>query len=133
MNKDSMITTDRCFMCGKKNPIGIKMDIKCGNGEAFSMVNLNKNYEGYNGHIHGGIITALLDEIAVYAAYSINKVCVTYEINVKFKKPVSSEKNYNVYGNIVTEKGKIIICNSKIYDEKNIIFAEADVKLFLIE
>lgn len=128
-----MITTDRCFMCGKNNPIGIKMDIKCGDGNAFSMVNLNKNYEGYSGHIHGGIITALLDEISVYAAYSIKKICVTYEINVKFKKPVFSQKNYNVYGNVICEKGRLIICHSKIYDENNTTYAEAEVKLFLIE
>ncbi len=132
MEKGTMIT-EKCFMCGKNNPIGIKMEIKSENGEAKSIVNLNENYEGYNGTIHGGIVTALLDEIAVYAAFSLQDICVTYEINVRFKKPVKSNNDYFVYGYVLERKGKIILCKSKIIDNENNIYAEADVKLFKIQ
>lgn len=129
---EKLMSTDRCFMCGKNNPIGLKMEIKYKDGEAFSKVNLDKNYEGYSGNIHGGIITALLDEIAVYAAFSLKKICVTYEIKVKFRKPVQSGKDFNVYGKVIQEKGKITICNCKLYDEHNNIYAEAEIKLFSV-
>uniref|UniRef100_A0A7C4Y5E7 Acyl-coenzyme A thioesterase THEM4 n=1 Tax=candidate division WOR-3 bacterium TaxID=2052148 RepID=A0A7C4Y5E7_UNCW3 len=127
---NEIISTNRCFMCGKENPIGLKMEIKYENGEARSEIFLDKNYEGYNGIIHGGIISAILDEIAVYAALSINKICLTYEISVRFKKPVHSGKKYYAFGKVIEEKGRIVICESEIKDEDNNICASSSVKLF---
>jgi uncharacterized protein (TIGR00369 family) len=79
-----------CFICGVNNPIGLKVKPSRDGaaGRAWMTVSIPAEFQGWEGVAHGGIISALLDEVSVYAAYGSSRQIVTAELNVRYLKPV---------------------------------------------
>ncbi len=128
------VTDDNnCFACGMKNPVGLKLKFSFESDRAFSMVNIDSDYQGWQGIIHGGIISTMLDEAMVKAASGNNIACVTAEINVKFKKPCYTGKDYKLYGEIVEKKRNILFAEGRLEDNNGKIAAEAKGKLFIVD
>ncbi len=128
-----MKTEDYCFVCGKQNPVGLKAQFKYGEGKAYSELSLSKEYQGWSGIIHGGIIFALLDEACVYAGNSLGYNTVTAELKVRFKKPLEPEEKILVEAQANLVKSKLIEAIAKIKDSQGNLIAEAEGKLIIKE
>ncbi len=128
-----MKTEDYCFVCGKQNPIGLKAQFNYGEGKAFSELRISKEYQGWSGIIHGGIISALLDEACVYAGNSLGYNTVTAELKVRFKKPLKPEEKILVEAQANLVKSKLIEARAKIKDAQGNLIAEAEGKLIIKE
>jgi uncharacterized protein (TIGR00369 family) len=128
-----MKTDDYCFICGKQNPIGLKAQFSFGQGKASSELKLLKEYQGWSGFIHGGIISALLDEACVYAGNSLGYDTVTAELKVRFKNPLQLEEKIIVEAWANPVKSKLIKAKAKIEDSKGKLIAEAECKLIIKE
>jgi acyl-coenzyme A thioesterase PaaI-like protein len=81
-----------CFICGLQNPKGLKMafyeDPEGRQVEAEFAV--PKEYQGYPGFVHGGIIAAILDEIsgrAVMLHRSDDNLMATLRLTVRYRHP----------------------------------------------
>jgi len=122
-----------CFACGKDNPIGLHLKIKQTNGIAKAEFIPTSHYEGYSGYIHGGIISALLDEVIVWAAKSIGIKAMTAELSVRFKKPVPVDKPIIIEGKITDIRKKLLYGEARIYSEENKVLATATGKLVGME
>ena len=82
---------DRDFIIGKNNPIGLHLEFSMKDGHAECDWTADENYVGYNNIIHGGITTALLDEMMSFAGHSAtDRNFVTVSIKTDFKIPVFS-------------------------------------------
>ena len=123
-----------CFVCGEKNQIGLKLkfDFNMVDGIVVSKVNFSREFQGWQGIVHGGFIATVLDEIMVKCVEFTNQCCVTAEIKVKYKKPAKILQDYYLSAQINQKKKKIIFANSKMTDQDGRIMAEAEGKLFLI-
>lgn len=128
-----MKTEDYCFVCGKRNPVGLKAQFNYGEGRAFSELRLSKEYQGWSGIIHGGIISALLDEACVYAGNSLGYNTVTAELKVRFKNPLKPEEKIFVEAQVNFVKSKLIEAVAKIRDYQGTLIAEAVGKLIIKE
>lgn len=124
---------DYCFACGKKNEYGLKLIIKAEGGISKSMVKFPDYMQGYNGIVHGGLISTVLDELAIYAGMSLGRQFVTGEITVRFKKALKAGKEYIVEGEVVEDRGKIVATESRIKDSKGILYASAKAKLMQVD
>jgi hypothetical protein len=52
-----------CFVCGIENPIGLKLFFYTDDqGRTITRFRPKPEHQGYSGHLHGGIISTLLDE-----------------------------------------------------------------------
>ena len=60
---------DGCFVCGKSNPIGLKLkfDVDKENNISRSSVVFSAEHQGWDGVVHGGLLAAVLDD--AMAAY----------------------------------------------------------------
>jgi len=60
-----------CFLCGIENPISLHLHFYTdGEGRCIARFRPKPEHQGYPGHLHGGIISALLDvptQISVHA------------------------------------------------------------------
>lgn len=122
-----------CFVCGEKNPRGLHVQFRNEAGKAKAIVALDETLEGYQGVIHGGILSSLLDEAMIYAGYfATGKFSVTGELKVRFLKPVPTGESYSVEGEIKERKGRILIGEAKITNNEGTVFAKAEGKLFVI-
>ena len=97
---EKQYNTDRCFVCGTDNPAGTvaefyvveKQDERGSHEELvlLTCVTPKDIHQSYPNRMHGGVISALLDESIGRSAQILdpNVWAVTVELNVKFKKPV---------------------------------------------
>lgn len=122
-----------CFVCGEKNPRGLRVKFHQEAEKAKASVILDETLEGYQGVIHGGVLSSLLDEAMVYAGYfAIGRFTVTGELKVRFLKPTPTGGPYTVHGRIKEKKGRILLAESQIADDTGTVFAKAEGKLFVI-
>ena len=94
--------SDMCFGCGKNNECGLKLEISYSGKEAKTRKTFEKKFQGWNGIVHGGIITAAIDEVMAYAVGSATgKTGVTAELTIRFKKPVKIGEEYEISAEVV--------------------------------
>jgi len=120
-----------CFVCGRENPVGLKMDFYfTAAGESRAEITLPAHYEGYPGVIHGGIIAAILDETGGRAHMDDpDRFMVTAKLDIRYRKPVPSETPLIVLGHAGERHGRVSYAQSEIVNENGEILAEAQLVL----
>ncbi len=99
-----------CFGCGRLNAHGLQMEFLTnpeGDG-VWSRVILAPRFEGYQGVIHGGIISTLLDEAMAWSLYRDDIWAVTGQLSIRFRKPVIVGVPVLANGHIGARRGRII-------------------------
>jgi uncharacterized protein (TIGR00369 family) len=97
-----------CFVCGEKNQSGLKLSPIGREGRGSIEWHPSRVYQGYTGILHGGIISALLDEAMAYAAMSVAGRAATAEISISFHRPVSTGLPVSVEAEVVRQRGRVI-------------------------
>ncbi|MGE5389691.1 MAG: PaaI family thioesterase [Deltaproteobacteria bacterium] len=95
-----------CFICGRENEVGLKMDFYNDNEakQVRSQIIIPEHFNGYPGVAHGGIIGAILDETsgrAVMLDGNKDDLFVTTKLEVKYRKPTPTEEPLTVIGWII--------------------------------
>ena len=86
-NTTFLPTYKGCLICGQpeNNPSTLNLRFRVTDGGVEVPFKATSRQEGYKGIVHGGIITALLDETIGWAvAVTTKKYFMTGEINVRF-------------------------------------------------
>lgn len=101
--------TDRCFVCGMLNDAGVKAEFyNCTNdaGEPVLITKIQPKdiHMSYPNRMHGGVISALLDESIGRAVQITNPEiwAVTIDLNVKFRKPVPLDQTIYIESRITS-------------------------------
>lgn len=125
---------DKCFVCGKNNADGLHLEIERDNEKLTTKAEIAvpEKFCGWEGIIHGGIISTLLDEIMAYAAFTHDEKGVTGEISVRFRKPMPSNRKVLVEGAVESQKGRIVYTVGKITIDGTLI-AEANAKMVRLD
>ncbi len=119
-----------CFVCGDKNKIGLKVAFFYEDGKAKAQYTPTPEFEGYKDILHGGILSALLDEAMIYSIIAQGIITVTVQIEVKFKKPAKIGETLFLEGQVTEDKGKIIHTEGKIFTKDGTIIAQSKGKFF---
>jgi len=96
-----------CFACGPDNPIGLKLKFREENGQYIANFTAGPEHQGYDGILHGGIVSTLLDEIMTRYPYHLGFHTVTARLEVRFLKPTPIGVQLTVVGWIVKQKGRL--------------------------
>ena len=95
-----------CFICGIDNPYGLVAPFyEMEDGSVISLFQYKDIHQSYPGRIHGGLISAMLDEIAGRAIWITEPEtwAVTTQLNVKYRKPVPYDTPLKAKG-FITKK-----------------------------
>jgi uncharacterized protein (TIGR00369 family) len=96
-----------CFACGATNPIGMRLHIELGEGEARSTWTVGPDYVGWSDKAHGGIIATLLDEVMAWAPSSFDSWAVTAEMTVRYRSPAAPGEELRAEGQVVERRRRI--------------------------
>ncbi len=120
----------KCYVCGKKNPIGLAVEFEIDAAARSIQAKFVPQdvHEGYEGIVHGGILSALLDEAMVKLAFGLGIPAVTAEILVKFKSPASAGEELSISGMLTQETRRLIQAEARI-ERGAVVVAEAAAKL----
>jgi len=121
-----------CFVCGVENPFGLHLnfyeDIP---GEVTADIIIPAHFQGYPGVVHGGIVAAMLDEVAGRALMDGGspRFMFTARLVVRYHKNVLIEQTLKLVGRAGKSRSRTAIASSAIYDSSGELLAEADVLL----
>lgn len=123
----------RCYVCGKKNPLGLSVAFNIDRERKSIQAQFTpvENHQGYEGIVHGGILSALLDEAMAKLAFVIGIPAVTAEITVKFRSPAAPGQELSISGRLLEETHRLILAEAAI-DRGPVRIAEAKGKLLRI-
>lgn len=106
-----------CFVCGKNNETGLKLSFSSSQGKTVSEFSLQRNFQGYKEIIHGGIISAILDEAMIQAAMAEGLSPVTVEMSVRFRHPLHAAQAAIVEAELTRKDKRIIEARATILDK----------------
>jgi uncharacterized protein (TIGR00369 family) len=96
-----------CFVCGIENPIGLKLKFYTDEeGRCIARFRPKPEHQGYPGHLHGGIISTLLDETMCRVLTPQNVFALTGRLEIKFRKPVPLDQELTVVGELARERSR---------------------------
>jgi len=119
-----------CFVCGDKNPIGLNVPFYVKAQKVVAEYTAGRHFEGYKDILHGGILSALLDEVMIRSVLALGIYVLTSEIKVKFKKIVKIGDRLFLEGRMIEDKGRILLAEGKITNQENEVVAEGEGKFF---
>lgn len=94
-----------CFVCApvENNPKGLNLEFIQTEKGAETRFTLPRSFQSYPGFLHGGIVSAVLDETMAYAGvFRFEKLPLTRRLTLSYRRGV--------------EAGKEFVCRSQIVD-----------------
>lgn len=112
-----------CFICGMENPVGLHLHIyETAPDEVESTYIAPDHFQGYPGVLHGGIVAALLDEIAGRTLMGNDpldpRFLFTAKLEVKYRKNVPTGKPLKIIGKAGKSKSRYAEAWAGIYDSE---------------
>ncbi|MBE0426316.1 MAG: PaaI family thioesterase [Nitrospirae bacterium] len=127
--KKSLEDDHHCFVCGEKNPQGLRVRFSLQDDKVKAEFIPQKVHQGYKDIIHGGIISTLLDEAMVKTALMQGMPAVTAKITIRFKNPLMSGEKSIVEAEIIKINKRMIETSAIIKKTDGTVVAESYAKL----
>jgi len=117
-----------CFVCGMQNPIGLKAFFyQDEEGRVVAHFIGKEEHQGYPGVMHGGIVTALLDEVIARVAIAQDLLWgVTAKLEVRFRRPVPLGQPLTLVGEMTRLRSRTLEARGEIRLEDGTVAAEAE-------
>ena len=125
-----LVDEGMCFICGKANPIGLKVDFETDKAarKIRGVFTPRREHEGYRGILHGGLVSALLDEAMVKLLWEVGIPSVSAALEVRLAKPAKVGEPLYISGWVDSDKGKLILTGARIEDAAGGVVAEAKAR-----
>jgi hypothetical protein len=102
-------------LIGKLNPLAPPLNLKVEGNKVFGSVNFGSAYEGPPGHVHGGYIAAMFDDLLGCAQSLSDKIGVTGTISIRFCAPTPLNTDLRLEGALDRIEGRKIYVTGKMY------------------
>ena len=119
-----------CYACGDLNPIGLHLRFRMEDGWAVADFTAERNHQGYPGYVHGGIVSALLDEAMGWATYGAGIWALTGKLELRLRGIVPTGEPLVVRGRIERDRGRTLDVIAELRDGEGKLLAEARGVLF---
>jgi acyl-coenzyme A thioesterase PaaI-like protein len=121
-----------CFVCGVENPVGLSLRFyETAPGEISAEYTVPEHFQGYPGVVHGGIVAAMLDEMAgrVHMHGDPPRFMYTARLEIRYRKNVPVGQPLRLVGRAAKSKQRTATATSQIYGPDGSLLAEAEVLL----
>lgn len=106
-----------CFCCGVRNPIGLKLTFQTLPGERLRTEwTPRPEHQGFQDIVHGGLVSAVLDEVMIRLLYARGIRAVTAELTTRFLRPLQAGRRYRFESRVVEDRGRIVTTEAAGFD-----------------
>jgi acyl-coenzyme A thioesterase PaaI-like protein len=121
-----------CFGCGPANPIGLHLAFEPHpDGGVQARFTPGAEHQGWDGVMHGGLVTVLLDEAMAWAAAASTRMYYTGRLEVRYRQPVRTSAPLIIRGWIIRDRGRTLETRAEVQSETGATLAEANA-LFML-
>lgn len=118
-----------CFACGEKNPFGLHLKFEMTGDILTTKKIVPREFQGYEGIVHGGIVTTLLDEaMSKFIQEKFHEQALTGRLEIRYRHPTPTNQELKISAWQESQRRNIISMKSKIETEDGTITAEAAAK-----
>ena len=103
-----------CFACGTLNAHGLHLVLHVEHGRSWTVLALDRGFEGWEGIAHGGIISAILDEVMAWSLVGADNWGVTARLTVNFKRPVPIGEPLRAVGVVTRERRRLVDATAEL-------------------
>ena len=122
-----------CFACGEKNPIGLHLTFDFDGEKITTKKFLPREFQGYDGTAHGGILSTMLDEtMCKFISAKYNERALTGRLEVRYKFPTPIEQELKITAWQENQRKNIITMRSTVETVDGTITAEATAKFAVV-
>ena len=126
------INADNCFVCGKNNEAGLKINFRMENkvclGEYYGL----QSHVGFGDIIHGGIIYALLDDAMANWFYLQGAVGYTAKASIRYRSQMLVGDSGIITAQLVSKRSKMLSMKASLsLLESKTIIAECEGRFIL--
>lgn len=124
-----------CFGCGQENQHGLKLELHYDSDTktAYGEYTATQEYEGLPNIIHGGIVTAMLDETMMTINKYLEITALTGELSVRYLQPAFINERLYIRGWHVKKNKRVIENRAEIENEMGKVVARAKGKYLEID
>ncbi len=98
-----------CVVCGTQNPKGLRIEFVKDSDGVRANWTPTEGWESFRGTVHGGMITAVLDEAMSKAVIARDWEALTVDLRVRFRGRVAPREKLRVHGWVVEKKKRRIL------------------------
>ena len=108
---------NRCFACGPDHPHGLHLEFSAApaGGVTAEWVP-QSDYEGWEGIIHGGIVSTVLDESMAKAVAALPCHALTAELRIRLRRHVAPGERLRIRGWVNAQKKRLIETEASLTD-----------------
>ena len=96
-----------CFGCGKENPIGLKLEFIEKDESYITTFVPGPQHQGYDGIMHGGLVSTILDEVMARYIHKKGFNAVTARLDVRFRHPTPIGQQLTAVAKISGRRGNM--------------------------
>ncbi|HXH22282.1 MAG TPA: PaaI family thioesterase [Dehalococcoidia bacterium] len=122
-----------CYACGDLNPIGLHLEFRVEDDWAVASFVASREHQGYPGFVHGGVVSALLDEAMGWATYGRGVWAVTGRMSTRFRGAVPVGEPLEVRGRIKRDRGRTLEVMAELRDHSGALLAAAEGLFFRLQ
>lgn len=111
-----LVTPHNCFACGTLNVHGLQLELHAGGDRCWADLSLSRQFEGWEGIAHGGILCTILDEVMAWALVDHDLWGVTARMSVDFKRPVPIGRPIHAEGRVVEARRRVVTAEGVVLD-----------------
>jgi len=132
LNNASWGFESNCFVCERANVQGLQIPFAHdeGRGAVIAEFSLGPAFSGAPTYVHGGVVSAVLDEAMAWAAIGVGGTfAVTAELMVRFERPVRVGRPHRVEATLLDRTSHDIHAQARVLDDRDRTCASATARL----
>ncbi|AEF95331.1 thioesterase superfamily protein [Desulfotomaculum nigrificans CO-1-SRB] len=98
---------NKCFACGRNNPIGLKLDIKHKDDICYTTFTPKTEHSGWLNVMHGGLLSTIMDEVMAHWLWGRGIPAMTVEMTTRYLKPVPIGEPIVVTARLQLDRGRM--------------------------
>jgi len=116
-----------CFVCGMENPIGLKLFFYENEaGQVVTQFTPGPEHQGYPGWLHGGIATAILDEVLGRTLIGRGVWMVTAKMEMRYRRAIPIGQPLTAVGEVISHRGRRLVARGELRLAGDQVGAEAE-------
>lgn len=122
-----------CFACGEDNPAGLHLKFEKLEDKVTAKKILAREYEGYEGASHGGIVATMLDEAMCHFIKDFyNEQAMTGRLEIRYRHPTPIEQELTITAWQESQRRNIITMKAAVATIDGTVTAEAMAKFAVV-